>query len=113
MGDHHQLEVGKFAYELTLDLYRDTARFPREELYGITQQIRRGAGSIGANIAEGCGRKNDGGLRRFAQIARGSAEELKYLLALAKDLGFLSNERHGEHHDRIERISRMLNSLIE
>src|SRR5271165_6569322 len=59
------------------------------QVYGLTSQLRRSAASIGANIAEGCGRRSDAELKRFCQIARGSASEVEYHLLLAKDLQFL------------------------
>lgn len=74
------------AHETTLQVYRLTSRFPSEELYRLTSQIRRAASSIGANIAEGCGRNSDGEMARFLHISRGSAVELEYHLLLARDL---------------------------
>jgi four helix bundle protein len=76
---------------LTLDLYEITKSFPKEELYGLTSQIRRSCSSIPANIAEGCGRDGDAELARFLQIAMGSASELEYHLLLANDLAFWKN----------------------
>ena len=78
MTDFKQLKVWRKAHQLTLDTYRMTAAFPKEELYGLTSQLRRAAASIGANLAEGCGRRSDGEMCRFLQIARGSASEIEY-----------------------------------
>jgi len=74
--------------------YRKTARFPREEIYGLTSQIRRCSASIAANIAEGCGKRGNNEFQRFLRIATGSASELEYHFLLAKDLGFLADEEY-------------------
>jgi four helix bundle protein len=79
--DFKQLKVWQKAHEMTLETYRVTAAFPKEEMYGLTSQIRRAAASIGANIAEGCGRRSDGEMCRFLQIARGSASEIRISLS--------------------------------
>jgi four helix bundle protein len=77
MRNYRDLQVWGKAHNLTLELYRG---FPREEIYGITSQLRRAAGSIGANLAEGCGRRRSAELARFVRIAMGSASELDYHL---------------------------------
>ena len=89
MRDFKDLVVWEKAHGLTLELYAVTRTFPKEELYGITSQIRRSAASIGANLAEGCGRRGDGEFGRFLLIAMGSASELTYHLLLARDLHLL------------------------
>ncbi|MGH9548185.1 MAG: four helix bundle protein, partial [Terriglobales bacterium] len=78
MEDFKDLRVWVKAYTLTLSVYKTTRGFPKEEMYGLTSQLRRAASSVGANIAEGCGRRSDGEMRRFLQIARGSANEVEY-----------------------------------
>jgi four helix bundle protein len=106
------LKVWEKAHRLTLDAYRATAVFPREELFGLTSQVRRSASSVPANIAEGCGR-GGGDLARFCHIAAGSASELQYHLLLAHDLEFLDLESC----DRLERqateVERMLAAFID
>ena len=94
MKDFKDLRVWSKAHSLTIDVYKATRPFPKEELFGITSQMRRAASSIGANIAEGTGRKSDGELTRFLHIARGSAAELEYHLLLAHDLDLLSEAVH-------------------
>ena len=86
MKDFRELQVWRKAHELTLAVYQITASFPREELYGLTAQLRRAGSSIAANLAEGCGRNGDAELARFCSIAMGSASELEYHLLLARDL---------------------------
>jgi four helix bundle protein len=91
------LQIWQRAHELTLELYRTTAAFPKDELYGLTSQIRRSASSIAANIAEGCGRDGEAELTRFRRIAAGSASELEYHLLLAFDLGIIDRRRFDAH----------------
>jgi four helix bundle protein len=92
MQDFRKLAVWQKSHELTLSLYELTGTFPREEMYGLTSQVRRASSSIPANIAEGCGRDGDAELSRFLQISMGSASELEYHLLLARDLKYLTAE---------------------
>lgn len=78
MRNYQDLQVWAKAHSLTLDLYRTSRAFPKEEIYGVTSQVRRAAMSIGANLAEGCGRRTSSELARFVRIALGSASELDY-----------------------------------
>ena len=94
-------------------MYQKTRAFPREELYGLTSQLRRASASVGANIAEGCGRRSDAEARRFVQIARGSANEVEYHLLLARDLEFLTHEEHRDLEAKVLEIQRMLASLAQ
>lgn len=86
MKSFRDLKVWRKSHDLTLSVYEATRRFPKDELYGLTSQIRRSCSSISANIAEECGRSGDGELSRFLQISMGSASELEYHLILAHDL---------------------------
>lgn len=86
MKDFRTLKVWSKAHELTLLVYKQTKTFPKEELFGLTSQIRRACSSIPANIAEGCGKGSDADFSRFLQIAFGSANELEYHFILARDL---------------------------
>ncbi len=92
MQDFHNLQVWQRAHYLTLDIYKMSAGFPKEEVYGLTSQMRRAAVSIPVNFAEGCGRSSQLELQRFLQIAMGSASELEYHMLLARDLHYLSPE---------------------
>lgn len=112
MQDFKKLVVWEKAHALTLSIYRLTAAFPDEERYGLISQIRRACSSIPANIAEGCGRDGSAELRRFAQIAMGSASELEYHLLLARDLGYVRETDYAPLADQIEEIKRMLAGLI-
>ncbi len=112
MKDFKELRVWQKAHTLTLEIYQATKSFPREEIYGLTNQIRRAAASVGANIAEGCGRRSDGELTRFLQIARGSASELEYHLLLARDLKLLVNDLYQSFEKKVVEVQRMLTSLV-
>jgi four helix bundle protein len=94
MKNFRDLIVWQRAHQLTLAGYRNTARFPREQIYGLTSQIRRCSAPIAANIAEGCGKRGNNEFQRFLHIATGSASELEYHFLLAKDLGFLADEEY-------------------
>jgi four helix bundle protein len=111
--DFKNLKVWVKAHELTVQIYQRTRNFPREEIYGLTSQMRRASGSIGANIAEGCGRRSDPEMRRFVQIARGSASELEQHLLLARDLDFVSAAEFNELEDKTREIQRMLAALAQ
>ena len=111
MKDFKDLKVWAKSHEVALAVYKSTARFPKEELYGLTSQIRRAAASIPANIAEGCGRRSDGELSRFLQISRGSASELEYHLLLARDLGLLPASDFKGLEARVVEIQRMPTSF--
>ena len=112
MKDFRTLHVWKKAHELTLHVYKITNTFPKEELFGLTSQMRRSSSSIPTNIAEGCGRGSDAEFRRFLQIAFGSLSELDYQLILAGDLGFVGSERQAELAASLVEIRRMLATLI-
>src|SRR5271170_7484957 len=89
MRNYRDLKVWERAHTLTLAVYKSTQGFPAEERFGLTSQMRRSCSSIPANLAEGCGRRSDGEMSRFTQIAMGSGAELSYHLLLSKDLGLL------------------------
>ena len=113
MEDFKDLIVWGKAHELALSIYQRTRTFPKDEMYGLTSQIRRASASIGANIAEGCGRRSDPEMRRFIQIARGSASELECHLLLARDLQFLPREEFVVLEAKVFEIQRMLASLVQ
>ena len=87
MQSFRNLQVWQKSHRLTLDVYAASKVFPRDEIFGLTSQMRRASASIGMNIAEGCCRKGDAEMARFLQIAMGSASELEYQFLLAHDLG--------------------------
>lgn len=113
MKNFRELKVWEKAHQLSLAVYKVTAKFPRDELYGLTSQTRRSCISIPANIAEGCGRSGDVELARFFQIAMGSASELEYHFLLARDLELLSGSDYERLAGEITEVKRMLASFIQ
>ena len=109
---YKDLEVWQRAMSLAEDCYRLTAEFPRDEMYGMTAQIRRAAVSIAANIAEGYGRDQTGSFVQFLRISQGSARELETHLILAGRVRLLRSDVLSGLLDECERISKMLRSLI-
>ncbi len=112
MKDFRTLVVWQKSHQLTLQIYGTTKTFPKEELFGLTSQIRRACSSVPANIAEGCGRESNADFARFLQIAFGSANELDYHLILAKDLFLVSEVNYDQINNLVQEIKRMLASLI-
>ena len=90
MRDFKKFEVWKLSHQLTLKVYTSTQNFPKEEIFGLTSQIRRSFASIGYNIAEGSGRNSDKEFANFINIALGSSNEAENQLILAKDLDYLN-----------------------
>jgi four helix bundle protein len=113
MKDFKKQKVWQKSHQLTLDIYKATSNFPREELYGLTNQIRRACASIPANIAEGCGRFSEADFSRFLQIAMGSATELEYHLLLSHDLGILNDIDYENLSRETIEVKRMLTSFIK
>jgi len=111
--DFRSLKVWEKAHHLTLDVYKTTSRFPREELYGLTSQMRRCCASIGANIAEGCGKRGNNEFQRFLLIASGFASKLDYHFLLARDLLFLHVEDYARLEKELSILRRMLTSLLQ
>jgi four helix bundle protein len=113
MKDFRQLKVWEKSHQLALAVYKATKEFPKEELYGLTSQIRRASMSIPTNIAEGCGRNTDAEFARFLQIAMGSASETEYQLLLSHDLGFINKEQYDKLNLDVTEIKRMIDSLLK
>ena len=111
MRNYRDLPVWDEAHQLTLAIYKATQTFPKEERFGLICQLRRAAASVPANLAEGCGRRSDGEMRRFVLIAMGSGSELSYHLLLASDLAFLSRDQYADLNARTDRVLKMLSAL--
>jgi four helix bundle protein len=112
MQSPEKLRVFSEAEDLAIGVYRIAGALPSIERYGLSQQIRRAAVSIGSNIAEGCGRGSGRELARFLEIALGSTAELEFQLRLAHRLGYLGSADHLDLRERARRIQRMLIRLI-
>ena len=112
MKDFKDLNVWKKSHALALAVYKATRNFPKEELYTLTSQLRRAAGSVPANISEGCGRGGDPDFGRFLKIAMGSASELEYHLLLAHDLTYLKDGPFKQLTEDVIEVKRMLASLL-
>ena len=113
LKNYRDLKVWQKSYRLCLDLYRITKKFPKEEIYGLTSQIRRAAVSIPSNIAEGYGRKTTADYLRFLYIAYGSICELETQLLLSGDLNYVNKENLKALKDDTEEVERMLKALIK
>ena len=108
----HDLLVWQKAHAAVLEIYRITRSFPQDERFRLTDQLCRAAASVPTNIAEGKGRGSLAEFRQFLIIARGSIEETRYLLLLAKDLNLLSFENHALLEGHYTEISKMTNALL-
>lgn len=113
MKNYRDLKVWEMSHQLTLAVYRSTAQFPRQELFGLTSQMRRCSASIGANIAEGCGKRGNNEFQRFLQIAAGSASELDYHLLLAPDLGLFAECDYRRLSLELLTLRKMLTALLK
>src|ERR1700722_7998063 len=111
-GTYRDLEVWQAAMKMVFGIYRDTAKFPREEMFGLTSQLRRAAVSVASNIAEGKGRFSDRELSQFLAVARGSVFEIETQIAIAEGLGFLAEPQGRELLKRCGEVGRLLNGLI-
>ena len=109
---YRDLVVWQTAMALAEDCYRLTASFPREEMFGLTSQIRRAAVSVPANIAEGHGRESTGSFIQSLRIAQGSTKELETHLLLSERVGLLTRESLEPPMIRCNEIGKMLRSLI-
>jgi four helix bundle protein len=108
---YRELRVWQQSVDLCVKVYKETSVFPKEELYGLTSQIRRAAVSIPSNIAEGQARNTTGEFSQFLGISKGSLAEIDTQLEIARRLNFLSNESFQSFENEIETIGKMLNAL--
>ena len=110
---YRKLEVYEKSYRSAVEIYRMTADFPKEERYGITDQMRRASVSIALNVAEGYARReSQEELKRFLRMAVGSAAEMQVLIDFAREFGYMREERYSEAKEAYEAIGKMLNAFI-
>ena len=112
MRDYKKYDIWKLSHLLTLEVYKITESFPKEEIFGLTSQIRIASSSIGINIVEGCGRGSDEDFKRFLRNASGSAFEVEYILLLSKDLNYISEEKFIELTPKAEELNMKISKLI-
>ena len=111
MRNYRKFEVWKKSHELALKVYELTKGFPKEEIYGITSQLRRASLSVPTNIVEGVSRNTEKEFAHFVNIASGSSAEVEYLLEFASELNYLSYENFEGLNKEIISIRKMLNVL--
>lgn len=112
MQNYKDLKVWEKAHLFTLKVYECTKAFPKEELYSLTNQLRRSASSIPANIAEGCGKNTNLDFAHYLNIALGPANESEYFLILCKDLTYLKENLFNTLFNIINEVKGMLIALI-
>ena len=110
---YEDLKVYEKSYKSALSIYRMTERFPKEEIYGLTSQIRRAATSIPLNIAEGYAKKDSQAeFKRYLMMALGSSDEMQVLLNFVKDLGYIDLETQQKAREIYKEIAKMLNRMV-
>ena len=107
------LEAWKESHQLALDVYQETKLFPKDEMFGLTNQMRGAAVSVGSNIAEGFSRNTAKDKSRFYSVARGSATELESQLLLARDIGYLNVDAFNMLQERLNKVGRLTTGLIQ
>lgn len=113
MSNYENLEVWKKAHNFALKIYNVTHGFPKEEKFAITSQLRRAAVSIPTNIVEGKGSNYRGKLISFLDIAKGSAQEVEYLLLFCRDLGYIHDDNYYELKNECQEILKMLSGFLK
>lgn len=108
MRDFHKLIIWQRSHQLTLAVYRISKSFPKEEIFGLTSQMRRAVSSIPTNIAEGCGRASNKDFAHFLQIAIGSATEVEYQLLLAHDINYINDDDYKALTDETVVVRKMI-----
>jgi len=109
---YRDLKVWQTAMDIAENCYKLTRQFPRDELYGMTSQVRRSAASVAANIAEGHGRNSRGEYIQFLRVAQGSLKELETHLILAARVGLIRNDLIAQVLEQTEGLGKMLRALI-
>lgn len=112
MRDHRKLRAFELADQLALVIYGATRRFPKDEQFALTSQLRRAAVSCASNIVEGCARHSESDYLRFLDMAYGSVREVEYQTSLAHRLGYLSPKSYANLRDQCVETSKVLGALI-
>ena len=112
MRDHTKLRAFELSDEVAFLIYQATSKFPKEEIYGLTSQMRRSAVSVPSNIVEGCARESQAEYLRFLEIAFGSLRELHYQFGLSKRLGYLNDHDISGCESKIVETEKVLAALL-
>lgn len=112
MRDHNKLRAFELSDDLALLIYRVTRSFPKNEIYGLTSQMRRSGVSIPSNIVEGCARESQIEFHRFLEIALGSLKELNYQFSLACRLGYVKETDISESKQKLDETEKVLGGLL-
>jgi len=110
--NYRDLIVWQKAVELVTEIYRVTQRFPKDEMYGLTSQMRRAAVSVPSNIAEGQSRLTKGEFRQALGIAKGSLMQLETQIVISQNLGYLTQEEAQALQEHLDEVARLLNGLL-
>lgn len=113
MQDFKELIVWKLAFDLNKEIYKVTAKFPKEEFYALTQQLRRASVSVSSNIAEGCGKRTNKDFISFLYNSMGSLKEIESQLLIAKDLNYLPQSKFIELDEKLDELGRKLTRFIQ
>lgn len=113
MQNYQKLEVYQKSKSFVVDIYKITNNFPKTEIYGVTNQLKRASTSIGANIAEGAGRFTNKDFANFLHISLGSAKECEYFLEISLSLNYVNKTDYTQLTDKLTSISKMLTKLIQ
>jgi four helix bundle protein len=112
MRNVREYDVFSLSHKMTLEIYRLTKKFPKEEIYGLVSQLRRAVYSIPMNLVEGGARKGEKEFAHFINIGMGSCEEVRYQLLLSKDLGYINKKDYDRFEHEFKRIKKMLSKLF-
>jgi len=112
MKDFRDIQVWNKGHKLAIEIYKLTAGFPREEIFGLSSQIRRAAFSIPTNITEGCGRGSAKELKQFLKIVMGSASEVEYQILLSYELRYMDRKTYDNSSSDIQEIKKIISSYI-
>lgn len=112
MRDHTKLRAFELADEVAILTYRETRNFPKDEMYGLTSQMRRSAVSVPSNIVEGCARESQTELLRFLEIAFASLRELRYQFGLSQRLGYFNENSFTGYDSKLLEAEKVLGSLV-
>jgi len=113
MQDFKELQIWKLAFDLNKEIYKTTAKFPKEELYALTQQLKRASVSVSSNIAEGCGKRTNKDFVSFLYNAMGSLKEIESQLLIAQDLNYLAQSKFIELDEKLDELGKKLTKFIQ